>query len=69
MTAHCVPTVWAVPVPVPVLDPTDDLTMTHEAFFVNKETGHVRKAWVFRWLQSARLFSKDSGKRAVDDVE
>ena len=52
-----------------VLDPTDDLTMTHEALFVNKETGHVRKAWVFRWLQSARHFSKDSGKRAVDDVE
>ena len=24
-----------------VLDPTDDLTMTHEALFVNKETGHL----------------------------
>jgi hypothetical protein len=41
---------------VSILDPIDDLTWTHEAHFAKDERGLMRKAWAFRWLQSAKLF-------------
>ena len=49
---------------VSILDPTDDITMTHSALFIRDQKGHVRKAWAFRWLQSEMPFLPN-GKRAM----
>jgi len=46
---------------ISVLDPIDDLTFTHEAFFAKGTDGKLRRAWVFRWLQAAERFYADTG--------
>ena len=48
-----------------VLDPIDDITMTHGGCFVRTECGHLRKAWVFRWLGATAIF--DGASRQVID--
>ena len=46
---------------ISVLDPIDDLTFTHKAFFAKGTDGKLRRAWVFRWLQAPERFYADTG--------
>ena len=60
-----------------VLDPIDDLLMTHELFFSNeadedhsKKNSDYRLAWVMRWLEVVEDFYVDTcGMRLSKDLE
>lgn len=49
---------------VSILDPVDDLLMTHEATFTRKKGNGYRIGWCFRWLQGqGDFYTKTCGMR------